>query len=452
MTTIINTGEAPGSKSRRRLAEMLYKQGTGNEPIQHWMQGVARLAQAGIGGYQMHQLDQEERDRDSEAVKLLMGAPGLQQPTVAQPSAPAAPVTGPVRAPMREDVPVSSVTPSAGAVPAALGARPGAPVMPTAKVWGDHEAEAAGLYEPSTRVASAAPQAVAQSAPAVTPQPVPAVAPPVTQAGGAIPLDQANYIRKLMANPATRDYGAALYQKAMTEQAAAMKPTDEIREFEYARRNPAFKDYKTDLKRAGAITNQVMIDQKGEGEFSKEGGKLQAKRFNELAEEGPTAKQMVSDIDTLRTLGSQIDVGKGAEAKAKFGPYAESLGIKVDGLSEIQAYEAIVNRLAPTLRVKGSGAQSDYELRGFLKSLPSLGNTPGGNEITSQVLQGLAENKIRAAEIGAAALNGKISRPDAEKMLRDLPDPMSGYREFIKKMKPAAAKAQTDIRQKYGLE
>ena len=29
---------------------------------------------------------------------------------------------------------------------------------------------------------------------------------------------------------------------------------------------------------------------------------------------------------------------------------------------------------------------------------------------------------------------------------------MEGYREFIKKTKPAAAKAQTDIRQKYGLE
>jgi hypothetical protein len=163
MSTIIQTGEAPGAKSRRKLAEMLYAQGTGNEPIQHWMQGVAKLAQAGIGGYQVSQLDQEERDRDSEAVKLLMGAPGLQSSTAA-----AGPTAAPVRAPAE---PVSSVTPNAGAVPAALsGARPGAPVMPAAKVWGDKEAQAAGLYEPSTKVANAAPPVVAQSAPAAVPQ------------------------------------------------------------------------------------------------------------------------------------------------------------------------------------------------------------------------------------------------------------------------------------------
>ena len=106
----------------------------------------------------------------------------------------------------------------------------------------------------------------------------------------------------------------------MTEHPAAMKPTDEIREFEYAKRDPAFKDYKTDLKRAGAITNNVMIDQKGEGEFSKESGKLQAKRFNELAEGGPAAKQMISDVETLRTLGAQIGTGKGAALLAQFGP------------------------------------------------------------------------------------------------------------------------------------
>ena len=134
MSTIIQTGEAPGAKSRRKLAEMLYAQGTGNEPIQHWMQGVAKLAQAGIGGYQISQLDQEERDRDSEAVKLLMGAPGLQ-PSSGVPS-------GTLAAPAE---PVSSVTPSAGALPAALsGARPGAPVMPSNKVWGDQGSRGCG--------------------------------------------------------------------------------------------------------------------------------------------------------------------------------------------------------------------------------------------------------------------------------------------------------------------
>lgn len=433
--TLIQTSEAPGEgsrKSKRRLAEALYAQGIENTPIQHWMQGVGRMAQAAMGGYQMHQLDQDDKERDRQQVALLQQAPGLM------PSGANATRSEPVAAPSPKIYSQDQINPID--VASVASPRPGGPVMPSNRVWGDKEAEAAGLYEPSAKA-----PVMAQGGPAAVPQAAPA-------SPAAIPPDQAMYIRRLIENPSTRAHGVALLQQFQTQAAAASKPTDEIREFEYSQRNPAFKDYKTDLKRAGAINNQVTIDQKGEGEFSKEGGKLQAKRFNELAEDGPAAKQMISDIDTLRALGSQIDMGKGAEAKAKFGPYAESLGIKVDGLSEIQAYEAIVNRLAPALRVKGSGAQSDYELKNFLKSLPSLGNTPGGNELTSQVLQGLYENKRRAAEIGAAALNGKISRPDAEKALNDLPDPMAGYREFIKKTKPEAAKAQTDIRAKYGLE
>lgn len=424
--TLIQTSEAPGEggrRSRRRLAEALYAQGIENTPIQHWAQGLARLGQAAIGGYQMHQLDQDDRERDRQQAALLTQAPGLSvQPS--QPAAPSAPVARSMRP---EELPP--------AAPAS--ATPRAEVMPSGKVWGDKEAEAAGIYEPGPNRAPV----MAQAAPAAVPQAAP-----------AIPQDQAMYIRRLIENPSTRAHGVALLQQFQTQAAAANKPTDEIREFEYGQRNPAFKNYKIDLKRAGAISNNVSIDQKGESEFSKEGGKLQAKRFNEIAEAGPAAKQMISDIETLRTLGAQVGTGKGASLLAQFGPYAKAIGVDLNGLDEVQAYEAIISRVAPTLRVPGTGAQSDYELKTFLKSLPSLGNTPGGNEITSQVLQGIQENKVRAAEIGSMALSGQMGRAEAEKALRELPDPMAGYREFIKKTKPAAAKAQTDIRQKYGLE
>lgn len=177
----------------------------------------------------------------------------------------------------------------------------------------------------------------------------------------------------------------------------------------------------------------VNVNNTQETAFAKEGGKLQAGRFNDLAAEGPAAKQMLSDLDMLKTLGTQLQTGKIAEFKAAVGPYAEAVGVKVEGLPEIQAYEALVNRLAPNLRVKGSGAQSDYELRNFLKSLPNLGNTPEGNDIATRVLGGLYDNKVRAAEIGSAALSGKITREKAEQLLRELPDPMREYREFIKK-------------------
>ncbi len=48
-------------------------------------------------------------------------------------------------------------------------------------------------------------------------------------------------------------------------------------------------------------------------------------------------------------------------------------------------------------------------------------------------------NKVKAAEIGSMALNKEITRKEAEKQLRELPDPMEGYREFLKKNSTAAA-------------
>jgi hypothetical protein len=438
--TLIQTSEAPGEagrRSKRRLAEALYAQGTANEPIQHWMQGVAKLAQAGMGGYQMYRADEDDRERDRQQTALLLGAPGLA-PSGANAVRPEAPSSPAMAAAMPPKI-YSQDQLNPIDVASAGGPRPGGPVQASNKWWGDKEAEAEGLYEPSKPpvMAQGGPAAVAQAAPA---------------SPAAIPPDQAMYIRRLIENPTTRAHGVALLQQAQTQAAQAGQPTQEIKEYEYSQKNPGFKDYKTDLKRAGAISNNVTIDQKGEGEFSKEGGKLQAKRFNELAEAGPSAKQMISDIETLRTLGAQIGTGKGAALMAQFGPYANAIGVDLKGLDEVQAYEAIISRVAPTLRVPGTGAQSDFELKTFLKALPSLGNTPGGNEIGSQVLQGVQENKLRAAEIGSLALSGQITRTEAEKRLRELPDPMQGYREFIKRTKPAAAKAQTDIRAKYGLE
>jgi spore germination cell wall hydrolase CwlJ-like protein len=243
-------------------------------------------------------------------------------------------------------------------------------------------------------------------------------------------------------DPNIRRAASAMAEKYVAQSLDPGKPTDDMREYAAAKKDGSFKgtlfDFITKKKQAGAIQNQVMIDQKGEGEFSKESGKLQAKRFNDLAEDAPAATQMQSDVAMLRDLGSKIGTGKEAEVKAALGPYAEALGIKVDGLPEIQAYEAIVNRVAPNLRVKGSGAQSDFELKNFLKSLPSIGNTPEGNELASRVLEGLYQNKMAAAEIGSKALAGEISRSDAEKQLRALPDPMKEWREFNKKGSPAA--------------
>lgn len=432
---------------RRKLAYKLLMEGMDASPVQHWAQGLARLGQGALGGYEMYQADQ--RDKETEAgnnaalIAALNGGASSSMPTPQRPTASPPP-------------PVSSVTPSAGAVPAALtGERPGGPVMPSNKVWGDAEAEAAGLYEKPEAPKAAAnsmaalPSAAGPSPAAVAPAAEPSVpAPTDTQMSDA----KARLVQMLQSeNPQMRRLGQNMAQSMLVSQLQGSKPTDEIREFEYAQRNPAFKAYKESLKKAGA-TN-VTVDTKGENAFATEAGKAQAKRYDEIATDGHTAKQMISDVQTLKTLGDTIKTGKLAEAKAAIGPYAEALGIKVDGLSEIQAFEAIVNRVAPSLRVKGSGAQSDYELKNFLKSLPNLGNTPEGNAIASKTIEGLYENKVKASEIASAALARRITPEQADKMIRELPDHMADYREYLKKNGTSGGAPKIDsLKKKYGLD
>jgi hypothetical protein len=432
---------------RRKMAYKLMADATSAEPIQHWAQGLARLGQGAIGGYSMYQADQ--RDKETEAGNNAALIAALQGGVPASPAAPPEQPT-PQRPTAQPPAPVSSVTPSAGAVPAALtGARPGGPVMPSNKVWGDAEAEAAGIYEkPGPQIAANGPVALPPqpAAPPVAPPAAPPVAP--TPSEPQMADAKARLVQMLQSdNPQMRKLGQNMAQTMLTSQLAGDKPTDEMREYKLYQSQGGkgtFFDFKSGLKKAGAVNVTTNIE-KPELAFDTEAGKLQAKRFDELASDGQTAKQMVSDIQTLTDLGKNIGTGKTAEFKAAIGPYAESLGIKIDKLDDIQAYEAVVNRIAPNLRVKGSGAQSDLELKNFLKSLPSLGNTPGGNEIASSVLTGLQENKIRAAEIASKAMTKEISRSEAEKQLRDLPDPMAGYREYMKSNRgaPTAAGAKT---------
>lgn len=172
---------------------------------------------------------------------------------------------------------------------------------------------------------------------------------------------------------------------------------------------------------------------KGENKFDEEMGKGQAKRFNDLIAEGDVAQGRLADIQTLREtsrrLGSQ---GSSANLKATVGPFAESLGIKVDGLSDIQLYESITQRLAPTLRAPGSGSTSDIEFKGFLRAIGPLSNTPAAREMILDTFEAASRNDIARADIASRLAQKEITRGQAEKEIRALPNPLEAFREFRK--------------------
>lgn len=178
--------------------------------------------------------------------------------------------------------------------------------------------------------------------------------------------------------------------------------------------------------------NRINIDQRAETAFDQASAKHMADRYNEIVKAGFDSKANRADLNALRDLGSRINTGKTAEVMAALGPYAEALGAKVDGLGEMQAYNAIVAKMAPRMRAVGSGATSDFEMRKFLEALPGIGKTPEGNAIIEQTMQALQDHQERAAEIASRAMTKELTTREADKMLRELPDPLTAWKAASK--------------------
>lgn len=212
----------------------------------------------------------------------------------------------------------------------------------------------------------------------------------------------------------------------------AVPPTDDMREYEMAKTQGfagSLQDWIAAKPTAGGVTVNTGDNSSA---FGKKADETAATRMSDLVTSGQGAAQFMGDIQALAALGGQIDTGKGAEILNTLGPYAQALGVKLDGLSEGQAYQAIIDRMAPAMRPAGSGASSDFDARQFLSSLPSLGRTPEGNQIIMQTLSAMQQHKIAAAEIAGRALSGDITWQAADKEIAALGDPFTAFNEYGK--------------------
>lgn len=180
------------------------------------------------------------------------------------------------------------------------------------------------------------------------------------------------------------------------------------------------------------------------GAFLKKADELAAGRYDSILSEGKTAQQFSSDMSALATLAPRIGTGKGAELVAALGPYAEAVGVSVDGLSEAQAYKAIVDRLAPNMRPAGAGATSDFDAKQFLSALPGLGKTPEGNAIIIATLQALQDQKMKAAGIANLVMSGEKTWQEGDAMIAALGNPYEGFKQQGKTEKPQGSVLQFD--------
>jgi hypothetical protein len=192
-------------------------------------------------------------------------------------------------------------------------------------------------------------------------------------------------------------------------------------------------DGKIDAIGSGGV-NVTVDNGDNSGAFNKKADQEAATRMSGYVSDGNDAQLQQGDLSTLADLAKNIGTGKDAEFKAAIGPYAQALGIDVGGLGEMQAYQSIVDKMAPRMRPTGSGSSSDSDVRMFLNALPSLGKTPEGNAILTQTFQSVADQKVKAAEIASQAFSpnddpNHISWQEADKRIRALGDPYSAFKK-----------------------
>lgn len=189
---------------------------------------------------------------------------------------------------------------------------------------------------------------------------------------------------------------------------------------------------------APLIGNLNTGDGPQENAFMKEAGALEAKNFGALVEMGQTSRRNRVILDQLDSSAATIPGGWQAVVQNELG----NLGIDTEGLSEIQATEALINQLVPAQRAPGSGPMSDKDLALFKASLPRLIQTPEGKTRILNNMKAINDYVISEGEIGSRVLSGEITPQQGRAEMQALGNPLAGDSRTGKPTGPQGADLQ----------
>lgn len=236
---------------------------------------------------------------------------------------------------------------------------------------------------------------------------------------------QFNRARWIIANPNMSDAAKEAakldlqnIQTMMREDRAANRPTEAQRNYNLARQQ-GFTGSFMDYQQSNRASTTVNVGA-GENEFMKKSNAKMADKFAAIIDDGDAAQQDLALVSRLGELGQVVNTGGGAALQNFLSQY----GIKVgDNIGQVEAYQAIVDKLTPSQRVPGSGNPTDRENTMFKSSLPSLVRTPEGNKIIRDTLTGMANAKIARAQIAEQVMTGQMTPQQGIAEMRKLPSP-----------------------------
>lgn len=229
-------------------------------------------------------------------------------------------------------------------------------------------------------------------------------------------------------------------EQARFERDGQPKPTDDMREYEFAKSQGyggTFQEFVLTQKRAGApsVTTNVGPNEQADAAFLQKLDAAEGDTFSELLKSGPTVQQNAGNIGILEQQLANTPQG----AQGAWVQFAGSLGLPVEGVSDVQAAQATINALVPEQRTPGSGPMSDADLALFKQSLPQIINQPGGNQLIIARMKAINAYQAEMAKIANAVVARQMSRADARKAMAAVPNPLEGYKAEIAKIGQAPA-------------
>lgn len=169
------------------------------------------------------------------------------------------------------------------------------------------------------------------------------------------------------------------------------------------------------LVSSGSVTN-INMPNESQGALNKELAKNEAGIWSSLLQQGGKAASAKADLSMLQEVLQYAPQGPLEGRLAQAFPGFSSAGA---------AASSIIKRVAPTLRVEGSGSTSDIEYAGMLESLPSLQNYPEANAAILSMMQAKADIDIQRSQIISGFLNSDQS-PEQARVARERLSELNG--------------------------
>lgn len=183
---------------------------------------------------------------------------------------------------------------------------------------------------------------------------------------------------------------AEMLQKRLT----ALEPTSDIKNFTYGQKNPAFVNYQTGQRRAGATTVNMPPQEKSE---QTERGKFLVDDYKTINTAARVAARTLPAIEVNTALIDKgFETGFTAETKKGAASVLAALGVKdaADFATDAQIFQAKANEAVLQRQLEQKGPQTESDAQRITQTGAQLGNTTDANKFILDVAKAQLKRDI----------------------------------------------------------